>query len=48
MTDWEGEPLKFVVEEEGGDGESFQGEVLAAASERLWKESVASLKKQTR
>ena len=48
MTDWEGEPLKFVVEEEGGDGESFQGEVLAAASERLWKASVASLKKQTR
>ena len=37
MTDWEGEPLKFVVEEEGGDGESFQGEVLAAASERLWR-----------
>ena len=47
MTDWEGEPLKFVVEEEGGAGESFQGEVLAA-SERLWKASVASLKKQTR
>ena len=24
MTDWEGEPLKFVVEEEGGDGERGQ------------------------
>ena len=44
MTDWEGEELKFVVGE--GDGESFQGEVLATASERLWKESLASLKRR--
>jgi len=44
MTDWEGEELKFIVGE--GDGESFQGEVLATASERLWKESLASLKRR--
>ena len=44
MTDWEGEELKFVVGE--GDGQSFQGEVLATASERLWKESLASLKRR--
>ncbi len=54
MTDWEGEALKFVVD--GGDASSssaksslrgdlpFQGEVLATASERLWKESVRSLR----
>ena len=50
MTDWEGEALKFVVDDDGGDAAAargappFQGEVLAAASERLWKESVRSLR----
>ena len=55
MTDWEGEALKFVVDGGDASSSSakssslrgdlpFQGEVLATASERLWKESVRSLR----
>jgi inositol-phosphate phosphatase / L-galactose 1-phosphate phosphatase / histidinol-phosphatase len=47
MTDWEGQKLEFknADDEDAIELKRYQGEVLACASERMWRDSIESLKK---